>query len=93
VSVLGEAAAEAAALETRLTNEPGLATALRLSGISAREYTKFAIGLFAARLAHGFVKSGVMRRVPPGVATDNVAFIDAHETDVAAVLRDLGVEE
>lgn len=92
VSVLGDAPEAAAQLEGRLTNDPNLAAALLRSNISAREYTTFALALFAARLAHGFMKAGVLRFVPPGVAADNVAFIEANEAEVAAVLQLLGLE-
>ena len=83
----------AAALDGRLRQEPAFAAALHASKISAREYTTFALALFAARLAHGFVKSGAMRFVPEGPAKENVAFVDAHEPAVAAVLQALGVED
>ena len=92
VTVLGDVADVAPALEARFVHEPALAAALAEAGISARDYTTFALALVGARLAHGFVKSGAMRFVPPGVATENVAFIAAHEPDVAAVLMLLGVE-
>jgi hypothetical protein len=93
VSVLGDAPVMAADVERRLRNEAPLAAALRAANISAREYTTFALSLMAARLAHGFVKSGALRAVPPGVATDNVAFVEAHQAAVAAVLQTLGVED
>ncbi|MGH9175390.1 MAG: hypothetical protein ACRD1H_13585, partial [Vicinamibacterales bacterium] len=92
VSVLGDAPVMAAELEARLRSAPALAAALRAADISARDYTKFALSLFAARLAHGFVKSGALRIVPPGVATDNVAFVEAHQVEIAAVLQLLGLE-
>ena len=92
VSVLEDVAVVAPALEARLAAEPAVAAALRAAKISARDYTTFALALFAARLAHGFVKSGAIRFVPPGVASDNVAFITQHEARVAAVLHRLGVE-
>ena len=91
VSVLGDAAAMATELEARLKKAPALAAALRGSNITAREYTTFALALFAARLAHGFVESGALRVVPAGVATDNVAFIEAHRTDITAILQVMGV--
>jgi hypothetical protein len=92
VAVLGDAAEVAPALEKRLSRDPALSAALAVAKMSAREYTVFALSLIGARLAHGFVKSGAMRFVPPGLASDNVAFIEAHQEDVAAVLRMLGVE-
>ena len=92
ISVLEDVVVAAAALEARLQQEPALAASLQISGIAARDYTTFALALFGARLAHGFVKSGAMRFVPDGVAKDNVAFVEAHEADVAAVLQLLGVE-
>ena len=92
VSVLGDAPVVAAELEARLKGEPALAAALRASNISPHEYAKFALSLFAARLAHGFVKSGALRVIPAGVATDNVGFVETHDAAVAAVLQTLGVE-
>jgi hypothetical protein len=92
ISVLDDVVVAAAALEGRLRAEPALASALQTSGTTAREYTTFALALFAARLAHGFVKSGAMRFVPEGVAKDNVAFVEAHEAEIAAVLQLLGLE-
>ena len=92
ISVEGEAVAMATALRARLDGDASLSTALFAADISSREYAAFAIALFAARLASGFVKSGAIRRVPAGVATDNVAFITAHEKEVAALLKQLSLE-
>jgi hypothetical protein len=92
VLVLGDAETIASELASRLQDHPRLATALRHASITAREYTKFAVALFAARLAHGFIGAGVLRTVPPGVAADNVAFVDQHQAEIAAVLQELGVE-
>ena len=89
----GDAPIVAAELAARLHAEPRLAAALREAGISAPDYARFALALFAARLAHGFVSSGAMRRVPAGVAADNVAFVEAHHAEISAVLKVLGVEE
>jgi hypothetical protein len=93
VSVLGDATVMARELEARLSNHSALAEALRAAGLSAREYTTFALTLFGARLAHGFMSSGALRSVPKGVATDNVQFVAAHLSAVTRVLQVLGVEE
>jgi hypothetical protein len=84
--------AAAIALETRLRSEPALAAALHDARLTPHEYTKFALGLVAARLAYGFVKSGVLRSVPPGVHADNVMFVDANLADILAVLTELGID-
>jgi hypothetical protein len=93
VAVLDDAVAAADRVEARLKFEPRYAAALRVAGISAREYTRFALALFAARMAHGFLKSGAIRGVAKGVASDNVAFVAEHEREVSATLHALGVEE
>lgn len=93
VLVSGEAAAAAAALEKRLQAHPALSRALGESKITAREYTTFALALVAARLAHGFVQTGVLRRVPEGAATENVAFVARHEQAVSSVLAELGIDD
>lgn len=87
----GDAAAEAARLMARLSNHAGLTSALGAAKITAREYSTFAMTLIAAHLAHGFLKSGAMSRVPPGAPASNVEFVKAHERDVAAALAALGI--
>ena len=84
--------AAAIALEARLRAEPALAGAFFAADITPHEYTKFTLGLVAAWLAYGFVKSGVLRSVPAGVHADNVMFIETNLADVESVLKELGVE-
>lgn len=92
ITVSGDAADAAAALQARLDAEPAFATALFAADLDSREYVKFALALFAARLAHGFVKSGAIRRVPAGAAADNIAFIEQNEVAVRGLLRMLELE-
>lgn len=92
VSVLDDVVSAAARVEARLKFEPRYASALRVASISARDYTKFALALFGARMAHGFLKSGAIRGVTKGVATENVAFVAEHESEVVDILTALGVE-
>lgn len=92
VAVSGDAPVVAAELIARLENNPPLTDALRAANLTAREYALFALALLGARMAHGFVEAGVLRRVPPGVAADNVAFVAEHEAEITAVLRALGIK-
>lgn len=91
VALSGDAVAEAAGLVARLENHPGLAAALSAANLTAREYTKFALTLIVAHLAHGFLASGVLPRVPEGAPTINVAFVKAHDSEVTGVLATLGI--
>lgn len=93
VALSGDAVAEANGLVARLENHAALAAALEGAKISPREYAKFAITLIAARLAHGFLTSGVLPRVPAGAPTINVAFIKTHEAEVVAALASLGIRD
>ena len=93
VALSGDAVAEAAGLVARLENHPALVAALGTAMITPREYTKFAITLIAAHLAHGFLAAGVLPRVPAGAPTINVEFVKAHEADVTAVLTSLGIRD
>ncbi len=93
VALSGDAPAMAQGLAARLENHPGLAAALADAKITPREYAKFAISLVGAHLAHEFVKSGVIQKLPPGAPTINVEFVKAHEAGVNAVLADLGVRD
>jgi hypothetical protein len=92
IMLTGDAAAAATALETRLQAHPALVDALRGAKLTARDYTKFALAMFAAHLVHGFVKAGVVRRVPDGAAAANVAFVRAHEAEIASLLAELGID-
>jgi hypothetical protein len=92
VLLSGDVLPMAIGLDARLRAEPALAGALREANLTSHEYTTFTLALVAARLAHGFVKSGALRAVPPGVHADNVAFVEAHLPEVDAVLRELGVD-
>lgn len=88
----GDVAEVAATLEQRLSHHAGLSRVLKAASLTPREYTKFALSLVAARLAFGFVESGLLKSVPAGTAADNVAFVRAHRAEVDAVLDALGVE-
>jgi hypothetical protein len=93
VALDGDAVAMTSALSARLENHAGLAAALQAAKLTPREYSKFAITLVAAHLAHGFLKAGVLRRVPNGAPTNNVEFVKTHEAEVTAVLADLGIRD
>lgn len=93
VALADDAIAAAAGLMARLENHKGLAAALDASKITPREYVKFALTLIAAHLAHGFVTSGVLPRVPAGAPTINVEFVNAHTADVTAALASLGIRD
>ena len=91
IDLSGDAPLMAAALQARLEKEPIFTSALRAAGMEAREYTKFALTLLAARLAHGFVEAGVLARVPADVPTSNVKFVDEHQPEIARLLEELRV--
>ena len=91
IALSGDAVAEAAGLVARLANHAGLAAALEAAKMTPREYSKFAITLIVAHLAHGFLKAGVLPRVPSGAPTINVEFVKTHESDVTAALASLGI--
>lgn len=92
VAVAGDAVEMATALRTRLDHDATLASALFAADISAHEYATFAMALVGARLAYGFLESGAMRKVPAGVAADNVAFVRTHFAAIRTTLTQLGLE-
>lgn len=93
ITVSGDAPEMATALQRRVDSDPLLAGAVFAADVSGREYATFAITLFAARLAYGFVKSGVLRAVPAGVPTHNVEFVAQHETAISSLFKELGLAE
>jgi len=88
----GDVTEAGATLEARLRSHTGLSQALSAAKLSARGYTKCALTLIAARLALGFLDSGVLKTVPPGAAADNVAFVRTHRAAVDEMLKELEIE-
>jgi hypothetical protein len=92
IAVSGDILEMATLLSTRLDEEPAFRSALFAAEIDAHEFTTFALALFAARLAHGFVKAGLIHVMPDGVAGGNVAFAEAHQVDIGTLFAEMGVE-
>ena len=92
VMLLGDAVEMATALEARLRGDEQLAAALDRAKITPREFTTFTFALFGAHLAHGFMQSGALRFVPPGITADNVAFVAANADAVDGLLDALRIE-
>lgn len=92
IVMLEDVAVAAATLERRLAGNPALAAELAQENVPPREYVRFALALIGARLAQGFLSAGVLKRVPEGVAADNVAFISRRQADVDALLEELDVD-
>ncbi len=88
----GDVSEMATIVYARVEQEPAFRNALFAAEIDAREFTAFALALFAARLAHGFVKAGLIYVMPDGVAGGNVAFVEAHQGEIGALFEELGVE-
>jgi len=93
IALSGDAPTAASGLVARLENHPGLKGALDTANISAREYAKFMIALVGAHLANGFLESGVLKRVPAGAPTINVAFVKSREAEVTAALAEIGIRD
>ena len=91
VALDGDAPTAASGLAARLENHAALAGALQTAKLTPREYSKFAISLVGAHLAHEFLKAGVLQRVPAGAPATNVEFVKTHEPEVVAVLAQLGI--
>jgi hypothetical protein len=92
IAVTGDLLTAAEALEARLNGDAAFTHALSTAGLTPRQYTRFALALIAARLAHGFMQAGMLKSVPAGAPTDNVAFVASRVDDVDRVLAALGVE-
>jgi hypothetical protein len=92
IALSGDILEMAALLRARLEEEPAFRTALFAAEIDAHEFTTFALALFAARLAHGFVKAGLIHVMPDGVAGGNVAFAEAHRVEIGALFAEIGIE-
>jgi hypothetical protein len=92
VLLLGDAVEMATALEARLRGDQALATALDTAKITPHEFTTFTFALFGAHMARGFLQSGALRFVPPGVTADNVAFVNANADAVSGFFDGLRIE-
>jgi len=92
IAVTGDVLEVAALLQSRLEQEAAFRDALFAADLDAREFTMFAIALFGARLAVGFVKAKLIYVMPDGVAGRNVAFVEAHQADIKTLFAELGIE-
>jgi len=92
IAVSGDILEMAALLNARLDEEPAFRSALFAAEIDAHEFTTFALALFAARLAQGFVKAGLIYVMPDGVPGGNVAFVEAHQVEIGALFTEIGIE-
>jgi hypothetical protein len=92
IAVSGDILEMAALLRARLDAEPAFRSALFAAEIDAHEFTTFALALFAARLALGFVEAKLIHVMPDGVAGGNVAFVEAHQADIEALFAEMGVQ-
>ena len=91
--VLSNPVAAATGLATRLERHAVLDATLQSARLTPREYAKFALGLVAAHLAYGLVKSGELSGVPSGTPTINIEFMKTHESDAIATLAQLGIRD
>jgi len=92
IAVSGDILEMAALLSARLEEEPAFRSALFAAEIDAHEFTTFALALFAARLAQGFVKAKLIYVMPDTVAGGNVAFAEAHNVEIGALFAEMGIE-
>jgi glycine/D-amino acid oxidase-like deaminating enzyme len=72
-------------LAAQIEAEPRLAAAVAKSGMTPREFATAQLALFNAAIAHGFMKSGLIKELPPGVSKANVEFVEQHEEAITAM--------
>jgi hypothetical protein len=70
-----------------IESQPRLASAIRSSGLSTREFAKIQLSLFQAMFAYGFLKSGTVKELPAEVPEENVAFVRQHEQELMAMAK------
>lgn len=93
VALSDDVVVAARGLDARLANHPQLSAALVNARISSAEFTAFSLALIAAHLVRQFVDAGVLKAVPPGVTSDNVAFVAGRPDEVVAVLAALRIAD
>ena len=70
-------------MAAQLAKIPPLASALKVAGLTPREYAKFTFTMSMAAMVHGFQKAGGGNQPPvPGVAAENVKFVAEHEAEL-----------
>jgi hypothetical protein len=73
-------------MERKINSMPVMASALKQSGISARDYAKFTMAMMQASFAEVAkqmsAKSGKPFQVPDGVNPANITFVEQHQADL-----------
>jgi len=77
-----------AEMEARIRKYPPMVEALKIEGMSAREYSTFWMAFLQAALAHGFQKAGMMQQLPADVNPGNVQFVAEHQQEIQAMQKE-----
>lgn len=89
VNPLGGESTSLAEMEARIRRFPPMMRALEREGMAPREYATFWLAFMQAAFVHGFQKSGMLEKAPPGVNMENVRFIAEHAEEIEAMQKEL----
>lgn len=73
----------------RIDKEPRLASAVKTAGLSSREYATVMLCYYPAMMAYGAKKAGAIKELPKDILPENVALIEANETEIAKLNQEL----
>lgn len=73
----------------RVDRDPRLAAAIRNAGLTPREYAIVTLTLYQATVLHNWKKAGKLKDVPPEVSAENIAFVEANETELTRLMEQL----
>jgi hypothetical protein len=73
----------------RIDKEPRLAAAVKGAGLTSREYATVMLCYYPAMMAYGARKSGAIKELPKDILAENVALIEANETEIARLNQEL----
>jgi hypothetical protein len=76
-------------IEAAAAKEPLVGNAFKAAGISARDYAKFMAAFLQASMIQGLQQAGTIKELPKEVNRENIKFIEDHQVEFAAFMKEL----
>ena len=74
-------------MAAQIQKEPRMAAALQREGLTAREFSKFMLGMIQAGFAAGLQKAGMLKTTPEGTNPANIKWIIDNEAELQKIQR------
>jgi hypothetical protein len=77
-------------MAAEVQRQPLMAASLQREGLTAREFSKFMLGMIQAGFAAGLQKAGLLKTTPEGTNPANIKWVLEHEAELAKLQASWG---